>query len=829
MIMQSIKSILICLFFFQLSIFSQEPIFKENFENSANTIVNTPSGFSHSVSNGTLKIVGNGGGGRWSSVSYGFNINGSSTINLSESPKVFIRAKATPSLELRIDLRDQSDYLTNQNPTSVRLSGDFVTYEFDFTGKLFDGAFGGPCKTGPCSVDASKIEFLSIYANPGTGNYNGTIEIDWISFGYKQAIEQQETTNFFIRYNQVGYLTGRDKTINITSTVNFLPLDYNIKNSSGVIVKTGTTPNPRFWGDAQEYASIINFSEIDTEGSYTVDVEGKIARFYIGSSVYEDLSIAALKYYYYNRASAAITAQHGGIWSRSSGLPDTQVRVHSSAASSLRPTGTIISAPKGWFDAGDYNKYIVNSGISTYTLLAAFEHYTSYYQSKELNIPESGNNLPDILDEIIWNLDWMLAMQDPNDGGVYHKLTGLNFAGRIMPNRYTATRYVVKKSTSAALNFAAVAAQASRVFANYESEKPGYSIALKDAAKGAYNWAKANPTVYFTNPSGVLTGEYGDGNVTDEFQWAASELFITTGEAQYKSDINLNAINNGVPSWQSVGSLALFSMNFHSSSISNDVDINTAKSKLLATANIIRTKVNNSPMAIGMSGSDYVWGSNGVAANQMLYLLRAYEISSDETYLKAAYKGMDYLLGRNGTGFSFVSGFGDKTPINPHHRISFADGISTPVPGMLVGGPQPGQQDKCSYSSNASAKSFSDTWCSYSTNEVTINWNAPLAYVINALQMYQNQGVALSVDKNKIVFDDEIQLYPNPVKNQLYFKVSNLDIQEVVIYDVTGKEVFQTNKILKQNKVDFTSYKRGIYFVKVKTQKGVTTKKILKK
>ena len=97
--------------------------------------------------------------------------------------------------------------------------------------------------------------------------------------------------------------------------------------------------------------------------------------------------------------------------------------VHASAASKERPEGTVIASAKGWYDAGDYNKYIVDSGISTYTLLAAFEHYRDYFARKRTGIPESGNRLPDILDEALWNPEWMLTMQDPHDGGVYNKLT----------------------------------------------------------------------------------------------------------------------------------------------------------------------------------------------------------------------------------------------------------------------------------------------------------------------------------------------------------------------------------------------------------------------
>src|SRR5690606_4601775 len=138
--------------------------------------------------------------------------------------------------------------------------------------------------------------------------------------------------------------------------------------------------------------------------------------------------------------------------------PDTEVEVHASAASADRPAGTVISAPRGWYDAGDYNKYIVNSGISTWTLLAALEHFPTFWRQRDVNIPESGDAVPDLLDEARWNLLWMLDMQDPADGGVYHKLTTLRFGGMEMPERDTARRYVVQKTTAATLDFAAVMA-----------------------------------------------------------------------------------------------------------------------------------------------------------------------------------------------------------------------------------------------------------------------------------------------------------------------------------------------------------------------------------
>ncbi|MBX9852772.1 MAG: glycoside hydrolase family 9 protein [Cytophagaceae bacterium] len=180
---------------------------------------------------------------------------------------------------------------------------------------------------------------------------------------------------------------------------------------------------------------------------------------------------------------------------------DNNVLVHNSAANAFRPTGTIISSPRGWYDAGDYNKYIVNSGITTYTVLSLYEQYPLYFDTVNLNIPESGNTLPDILDEALWNVRWMLTMQDPSDGGVYHKLTTADFSGTVMPHINTSTRYVVQKSTGATLNFAAVMAQAARIFSLYPTQLPGLADSCINASVNAWIWSRKNPNVQYNQAS----------------------------------------------------------------------------------------------------------------------------------------------------------------------------------------------------------------------------------------------------------------------------------------------------------------------------------------
>ncbi|CAM1345548.1 glycoside hydrolase family 9 protein [Tenacibaculum amylolyticum] len=543
---------------------------------------------------------------------------------------------------------------------------------------------------------------------------------------------------FAIRVNQVGYAINQPKLIAVVSNTSFSNLKYFISNNKGEVVEKGQTLESVLWKDANEYVAIVDVTNINIGGVYTITVDGVKKHFKVVYNPYKKLAEDVFKYYYFNRASTSITEKYGGKWKRGVGLLDRKVKIHASAATKKRPEGTIINATKGWFDAGDYNKYITNSGISTYTLLSAYENYTNYYNRQKFNIPESENELPDILDEVKWNLDWMLAMQDPNDGGVYHKLTGLQFSGVIMPNKYTFDRYVVQKSTSAALNFAGVTALAARIFSGIGG-KQAYAKQLLIASEKAYSWAKKHPKDYFLNPKGVRTGQYEDSDLKGEFQWAAVELFITTKKETYKKAIKISEISNKIPWWQDTSALALYSILRHQKQLSGFINITEAKKIFLEKANELKDRIEKSPMQIAMNTSDYVWGSNGVAGNQLMYLMKAYEITKEDSFLKAVFIGVDYLLGRNGVGVSYITGQGEQSAQNPHHRTSEADNVKEPVPGMVVGGPQPGQQDKCKYISKMPAKSYSDTWCSYASNEVTINWNAPMVYVINALQYYQTK------------------------------------------------------------------------------------------
>ncbi|WP_426107044.1 heme-degrading domain-containing protein [Massilia sp. TSP1-1-2] len=538
-----------------------------------------------------------------------------------------------------------------------------------------------------------------------------------------------------IKVNQVGFPTQAAKEVVApASQASTFEL---VDAASGKRVFGGKLGAPQLWKPSMERVVLADFSAFGTPGRYRVKLPGTAPSdpFSIGEGAYRALNSAALKSYYFNRSGVQLERRHAGVYARAEGHRDEQVLVHASAANASRPEGTIIASGKGWYDAGDYNKYIASSGIATYTLLAAFEHFPAYFAGHDIDIPESGNALPDILDEALWNLEWMLSMQDPADGGVYHKLTNLRFDAMVMPAQtMKEPRYVVAKSTAATLDFAATMAVASRVFKPYQGQLAARMLA---AAQAAWTWAQAHPDHYFTNPAGVVTGEYGDTNVADERAWAAAELYITSGEDSYYSAMQAPSVQATVPAWDDVRSLAWISLAHHRAHLTGAADQALIATRIESLAATLRAQWQTSAYHVAMQEADFVWGSNAVVLNQSMMLLQAYRLSGNGENLKAAQAGLDYVLGRNATGTSFVTGFGARAPLHPHHRPSQADQVAAPVPGMLTGGPQNGQQDKaeCStaYPSALAALSYLDNVCSYASNEIAINWNAPLVYVTAAL------------------------------------------------------------------------------------------------
>ncbi|REE82885.1 endoglucanase [Lutibacter oceani] len=543
-----------------------------------------------------------------------------------------------------------------------------------------------------------------------------------------QSEKKETSLSNSIRINQLGFYPNSIKQFVVVDNT---PSTFKIIDTKGKTVFSGDFKDNGVWEQSGENVFLGDFSALNTIGTYYVLVDNKLQSypFEIKKGIYTEALNASIKSFYFQRASMPIEEQYGGVFKRKEGHADANCLFHPSSG---KLSGTL-SAPGGWYDAGDYGKYIVNAAFSTGQMLNLLEQFPNVIKDGDLNIPESGNGISDLWDELKYELDWVLTMQD-DDGGVYHKLTGKNFSGFILPEDYDLDRYIIGKGTAATLNFAAVLAQASRLYKNID--KVWSSNAL-NAAEKAWDWAVLNDNVPFANPEDVKTGEYGDNDFSDDFYWAATELFLATNKEPYLAHLmgnNQAYIHQLTNSWK----FFVRNMGFHSLLVNKDLlseDFATALTQNhIKLADAILEKLNKNPYRIALDL--FEWGSNSDILNQAIILCYAHSLTKEEKYLNGAEQITDYIFGKNATGYSFLTGFGSKKVMFPHHRPSGADDIENPVPGFIVGGPNKDKQDSfnVTYTSKLPAKSFMDVQKSFASNEVCLNWNSPVVFVLGYLE-----------------------------------------------------------------------------------------------
>lgn len=540
----------------------------------------------------------------------------------------------------------------------------------------------------------------------------------------------QSQTEGLFQSNQIGFYPEAEKIIicpDIEADSFFL---FDEKKE---IVLKGKLSQAGFWKESGEYVKKINLSEWQKDGKYRLKLDNKLATWdiEIKNQVHRELLKSVIKAFYFQRASIKLDSMYAYPWDRDVAHPDTAVKIHKNAIFSGKRDGTV-DARGGWYDAGDYGKYTTNTGISVAWLLYSFEHYPELFVNLALDIPENRNSIPDILDEAVWGITWMLRMQDQTDGGVYHKLSSLNHSPIVMPVKDTAARYVIGKSTPAALHLTAIGAMAYRIFLPYDS---AFARQCLKSAWKSWQWAQRFPDEKPANPSDVHTGEYQDQNFDNERIWASTELFISTGKWEDGFALPLHMEFSEDPNWRDPKAIPLMSLLFHQKAPPNVNLTEDLERPFLHYVNRFRNEALQNPYGISMGQSqyDFIIGSNSKAADMGAMLIFANSVTGKSEYAQVAHSNLDYLLGRNPTAYCFVSAWGRRSPQNIHHRPSAADEVHEPVPGLLVGGPQNGLLN-C-LEPKYPATTYKDVFCSWATNEVAINWNAPLIYLLAGVEV----------------------------------------------------------------------------------------------
>jgi len=549
-----------------------------------------------------------------------------------------------------------------------------------------------------------------------------------------------------IRLNTVGYLPTAAKQASVAAPgTNFTV----VRLADHAVVFTGSVTAPVLNPATQEQICTAEFSKLAQPGDYQLDVPGvgRSAPFRIGPDVYREPYKTVMRGFYLWRCGTAVSGNYQGQTFAHAACHTNDAWLDYVGGGHSNRDGT-----GGWHDAGDYNKYTVNAGVTVGTLFRAWEDFGPQLRKVRLDLPESGGALPDFLAELKWELDWLFKMQAA-DGSVYHKLTTKGFGGFIPPEAENEERYFTPWGSEATADFTAVMAQAARIFRPYD---PVYAGRCLRAAQAAHRFLQAHPEYHPAEQNGFHTGGYEvnepnhrlDG-IPQNRLWAAAELWETTGAPDALRDLEtrIRSVAGRVDTdfdWDETKNLGLFTYLFSSRAGRNPGLVQLVRSNLLAAADEVVQTAERHPYARPL-GSRYYWGCNGGVARQTLLLMAADRLRTSSTrppvaahgaellmwkprppsaqfsrYRATALDAVNHLLGRNCYGRSYVTGIGFQPPMHPHDRRDNGEYVNHPWPGYLVGGPHPRATD------------WHDEQGDFRTNEIAINWNAALVYALAA-------------------------------------------------------------------------------------------------
>ncbi|MDP2118820.1 MAG: glycoside hydrolase family 9 protein [Hoeflea sp.] len=677
----------------------------------------------------------------------GFNGLG---LTRGEAYRLSISASGNPEGPMRALVQKASEPWTPEGEISRRLSSDkqvlsedFVAGENQKAAQLVFQLGGSPAAWRFC------LHSASLLAGPAAAAEAGGVPA--------------------IRVNQTAYFPDGPKRATLVHKAD-APLDWTLVSSTGERVAAGQTRPHGLDPSSGLKVQSIDFSDFAQAGDgYRLLVGGETSPpFSISSDAYAPLRTDALSYFYKVRSGIEIRedlagegygrpAGHLGV---SPNRGDTSVgcldaRTARKIYSEAWSCGYRLDVAGGWYDAGDFGKYVVNGGIATAQLLGVYERALNFSRRASpaltdslLSIPEAGNGVPDILDEARWELDFLMSMTvpegEPLAGMAHHKVHGASWpSGPLMPHRDDKARVLHRPSTAATLNLAAAAAQGARLFAPIDA---AYADRLLAAAVRAYRAAEANPALFAPYSDGSHGGgDYQDDNVSDEFYWAASELFLTTGDEAWLKRAKASPHWSGPVfhpdgfSWRSVAGLA----RIHLAAVPSRLperDLTAVRASVRDAADAyLKVQAQEAFGFMYRPDAGFGWGSNQSLIQNMIVVATAYDITGDRRYLQAVRESMDYILGRNALGNSYVTGYGTTYSKN---QFSYMFSASTdpsypPVPkGALAGGPNSGLADDYAIrklEGCAPQACYVDDSRSFSTNEIAINWNAPLAWIASFL------------------------------------------------------------------------------------------------
>ncbi|MEL6811248.1 MAG: glycoside hydrolase family 9 protein [Bacteroidota bacterium] len=667
----------------------------------------------------------------------------------------------------------------------------------------------------------------------------------------------------FIHVDQFGYLPNAQKIavlsdpqIGYNSGLSYTPpATLELRDASNNTAVFSAAPTP--WDGGNTHAQSgdrgwwFDFSSVTAIGNYYVydaTNDQRSAVFTIADESYTGVMRAAGRMFFYNRCNAPKEEPYAQGWEDGDNfnnpMQDANCRyIYDPGNVSLEK-----DLSGGWFDAGDYNKYVTFANSAVHNLLWAYEENPDAF-GDNWNIPESGNNIPDLIDELKWELDWLMKMTNL-DGSVHIKMGSQNYAENSSspPSANTDQRFYGPTCSSASIAIAGMFSHAAGIFSQF-SQFQSYAAELEQKAIAAYNYSLPfiNTNTLETNcDDGSIVAGDADWDADRQkanFMVAAVFLYDLTGDASYNNYITGNVIY-----------LEQLLTNFWGPYFmeANDALIHytTLPNATAGTVSLIEDSwsdsvINNNNDFFGFSGTDlyhanmpdwsYHWGSNNPKANygslNKLALKTGVFPSGDtnfENYIDAT---IHYFHGVNPQGIVYLSNMyeaGAERSVNEIYHSWFADGTDYdnaltspigPAPGFISGGansqfsvttliPPSGQPEQKSY------LDFNDGFPnnSWEISEPAIYYQA--AY-IRLLANRTDAGAILSSADAEV---DNFMIYPNP-SNETFSIAGFKGKAQLEIYTIMGSWV-QTLTVENRDRVDISSLFSGVYLLRLATQDG---------
>ncbi|OAV43445.1 glycoside hydrolase family 9 protein [Lewinella sp. 4G2] len=554
------------------------------------------------------------------------------------------------------------------------------------------------------------------------------------------AQEVLEDRNF-IRIDQFGYLPNATKVAVIAKAVDGYNAGEGIDLNQGATVDLiDATTNavvfsayPQLWNGggkddlSGDKGAWFDFTEFDTEGAYRIRVQkndGSTAESYefrIADDVYNEVMRAAINMFYYQRINQDKLAQYG------SGEPWTDTEWYGrpnqeTAVRELDNPSVTRDLSGGWFDAGDPNKYVTFAVDAVHALLTTYDNAPDFWNDFDLNIPESGNDTPDLLDEVKFEIDWIKKMQlyDPNrpTAGIIQKMGILNDVSYISPpSTDTRLRYYNGVCVSSTITGAGMMAHAA-VSYKRANVWPEEIAELTDRAAKAFAYYEAAPNKAELCDDGRIEAGDADGPgnqyATEHRALAAAAavyLFELTGEQKYKDFIAANyrqarpwkAEDWGVYRAHQGEALLYYTQNPEADPTTKQGILDMKSSAPKSTgSNYVVAEQDNLYRAKPIY---FNWGSNSLISRQVgdIMDLHVYGIRPENSaaYTERGQSIINYLHGTNPSGICMLSNMyqygGDLCADEMWHswfsldtKFDNIDGTNVgPAPGFISGGPNP--------------------------------------------------------------------------------------------------------------------------------------------